>query len=243
MKFKISDMAALSSPGMRRENNEDSFYFSAKNSLACVADGMGGHSYGEDASKMACESIKNWFKQKVNLKSTESPTDRLRLAFDYANSVVNTRLGMYSSGTTLVCAYLHDNNVLIANAGDSRCYKVRDGKIKQITEDHSALAQLKKNYPELKDKELSGVGKNVITNAIGLKPNVQVDVFRSVPQAGDIYLLCSDGLTNEVHDNIIAMFVKNANNCNHAAKLLVDCANKNGGKDNITVVLFEVREA
>ncbi|MFT5357222.1 MAG: serine/threonine protein phosphatase PrpC [Polyangiales bacterium] len=241
--------------GMKRAVNEDAFTLLDEDALYVVADGMGGHASGEVASKMAIDTLREFFRAtsadpeatwpykmdkargyEENRLITSIKLSNLRI---YENAQRDAKLrGM---GTTLVAMLVVDDGVLIAHVGDSRAYRVRDGKLTQLTEDHSLLNDYIK-MKRLSEEEIANFPhKNVIVRALGMKETVKVDAQLDRPQPGDIYVLCSDGLCGpasdeEIHEIVLA----EQKDLKVAAAKLIERANDNGGPDNITVVLAKV---
>ena len=241
--------------GMKRAVNEDAFTLLDEDALYVVADGMGGHASGEVASKMAIDTLREFFRAtsadpeatwpykmdkargyEENRLITSIKLSNLRI-FENAQRDAKLR-GM---GTTLVAMLVVDDGVLIAHVGDSRAYRVRDGKLTQLTEDHSLLNDYIK-MKRLSEEEIANFPhKNVIVRALGMKETVKVDTQLDRPQLGDIYILCSDGLCGpasdeEIHEIVLA----EGKDLKVAAAKLIERANDNGGPDNITVVLAKV---
>lgn len=240
--------------GMKRGHNEDSFFLMADQNLYLVADGMGGHNSGEVASQLAVETVANFFrdtnsdeeltwpfkedralKYEENRLSTSIKLANLRI-FEMASSDEKHR-GM---GTTLVTMFFGKDGAYFGHVGDSRGYCIRNGVATQVTEDHSLLNDYLKIH-KLTQQEIDNFPhKNVIVRALGMKQTVQVDVKRLEPKPGDIFLLCSDGLSGMVPDQLIGEIVGAANgDLEKAVQDLIAAANKNGGTDNVTVVLVE----
>lgn len=248
--------AGLTDTGMCREHNEDSFLVSQTESFVVVADGMGGHQSGEVASSMAIEEISRYYE---NTRSQKEPIDlpswpvgkrkpksreerRLIAALTRANSVIhkasNEKAQYNGMGTTCVGAFFVQEGVFVAHVGDSRCYRLRDGKLEQITVDHSlANEYIRSNI--LKPEDLATFPyKNVITRAVGLAESVEVETNFYPHQDGDIYLLCSDGLSDPVKEpQICELLMKYSDDLARACRELVIAANQNGGPDNVTVLL------
>lgn len=229
--------------GKKRSMNQDYVYASDQpvgnlNNLLIVADGMGGHNAGDLASRYTVQEMLAYIKE----SEEDRPVPLLSMAIHHANEQVlekaESEKELEGMGTTLVAATVQDEYLYVANVGDSRLYLI-DGGIEQITHDHSLVEEMirigelqrkdAKNYPD----------RNVITRAIGVRVPVRVDFFDVKLEHGDIILLCSDGLTNMVEDEEILEIVKKSGSIEEAAGALVDTANKNGGKDNISVVLAE----
>jgi protein phosphatase len=237
--------------GMKRTHNEDNLYLPTDERLAIVADGMGGHASGEIASQMAVETVVEFF------KSTQEDTEitwpfkldrgyrydvnRLITGIKLANVKIfeaAQREPQYRGmGTTIVAALFLDDQVLIAHVGDSRLYRVRDGEIQQITEDHSLLNDYIKMKKLSADEIANFPHKNVIVRALGMKETVQVDVYNESPRMGDVYLLCSDGLSGMIDDKKIHDLVHKETDLDKATGNLIGAANAAGGVDNITVVM------
>ena len=229
--------------GRRRSSNQDFIYASDQPvgnlpNLMIVADGMGGHNGGDLASRYTVESIIEYLEQ----AEEKRPIPLLSEAIHYANDRViekaATDKALDGMGTTVVAAVIKDGYLYVANVGDSRLYLI-DERISQITRDHSLVEEMIR-MGELQRKDArSHPDKNVITRAVGIKTPVRVDFFDVKLEPGDHILLCSDGLTNMVEDSEILQIVRKYNSPKEAAQHLVNEANKNGGKDNISVVLAE----
>ncbi|MBI4816050.1 MAG: Stp1/IreP family PP2C-type Ser/Thr phosphatase [Deltaproteobacteria bacterium] len=246
--------AGLSHVGMKRTHNEDALCLLSEYSLYLVADGMGGHSSGEVASRMAVETISSFFrmttrdeeatwpfKEERNLRYDEN---RLVAGIKWSNRRIYeaaSREPKYKGmGTTIVSAFFTQGGAYLGHVGDSRGYRIRGGRIEQITEDHSLLNDyIKAN--KLTPEEIEAFPhKNVIVRALGMKEVVQVDVNRLDPKPDDYYLLCSDGLSGMVNDHDIQEIVTSSRDVKVACKELVDAANAAGGTDNVTVVLIQL---
>ncbi len=238
--------AGLTDVGRQRVHNEDRFILLPEFNVVVVADGMGGHQSGEVASRMAASTIANYFRG-GDSKNANIP-ERLRCAVVEANAKIFARAddsrihrGM---GTTVVAAAFspNDETLHIAHAGDSRCYRVREGNIAQLTRDHSLVSDALLERPDLTEHDLSYLPRNVITRALGISPTVDLDVRTDKVRLGDVYVLCSDGLHGLVTDEQIATIVDETEALTDACTKLIDQANDNGGKDNITVVLVRIEE-
>ncbi|HAA57540.1 MAG TPA: Stp1/IreP family PP2C-type Ser/Thr phosphatase [Myxococcales bacterium] len=249
------ESAGLTDVGRKRGHNEDALFLDRENNLFIVADGMGGHASGEVASQLAVETLFQFFQETGKDKNRTWPykmdksysfeENRLMVGVKLANKQIFGRaqmdLRLKGMGTTLVSTFFQGNRVLIGHVGDSRVYVIRGSEISQLTEDHSLLndyMKIKKLTPE----EIKNFPhKNVIVRALGMKDLVQVDLLSSETQPGDIYLLCSDGLSGLVEDPELNQIVQeHKNDLNTACQKLIDEANRNGGNDNITVVLIKV---
>lgn len=252
------DIAAQSDVGRRKDNNEDSYgvfledtqnlNLFAEGALLCVADGLGGHMGGEIASKLAVSIFKDIIKEEP--PEPQSPDEEpmlpmMRRYVELANSSVfrtneDLSTGKKPMGTTLIAAVVFPRKVYITNVGDSRCYHLREGEIIGRTEDHSWVDEQVKMGLMSKAEAQMDFRKNVVTRSVGTRPEVSVDsyIWHIVP--GDWLMLCSDGLINMVDDNAIAEEFKKGGSAAEITARLVDLANENGGKDNITVVLANI---
>ncbi|MAQ18385.1 MAG: serine/threonine protein phosphatase [Sandaracinus sp.] len=241
--------------GMKRTHNEDNYTCLDEDHLYVVADGMGGHASGEVASQMAIDTLREFFKAttadpeatwpyKMD-KSRGYEENRLITSIKLANlriyEAAQRDPKLRGMGTTAVGILVVDDGVLIAHVGDSRVYRVRGGKMEQLTEDHSLLNDYIK-MKRLSEEEIANFPhKNVIVRALGMKETVKVDTQLDKPQPGDIYVLCSDGLCGPASDQEIEEIVlAEQKDMKAAASKLIERANSNGGPDNITVVLAKV---
>lgn len=250
--------AGLTDVGMARDHNEDNFYLAPDEALCIVADGMGGHKSGEVASRMAIEQIVEYYRRTAESdepidighwpfrrKKPESREERRLIAsMSQANGeifkVATDNEDYRGMGTTLVSCFFVEEGVYVAHIGDSRCYRLRDGKLTQITEDHS-LANEYIRMGILRPQDVENFPyKNVITRAVGLAETVEVETHFHEHRDGDIFVLCSDGLSDAVSDEDIARIIMAAEGDLEAAcRELVTTANRNGGPDNCTVVLAQ----
>ena len=238
---------AATDKGVTRDHNEDSFGVFDVARVYVVADGMGGHAAGEVASRMAVDTLWDFVRQPtwglLDRVWPEARTNIILAAYREANRRIlsdsmNTpeHRGM---GTTMVSAVVRRGYVDVINLGDSRAYRYRKGKIEQVTRDHSLVQELIDSGKLKTEEEIARFPyKNIITRAMGTQPTVEADVFCEPIERGDIYILCSDGLTNEVTDAEIAgVLDRYGRDFDGAAKSLVERANAHGGRDNISVVL------
>ncbi len=238
--------------GRRRKLNEDNFLVDTETNLFSVCDGMGGHNAGEVASKMAIETLESFIQKSHREKEITWPYgldvnlsfdgNRLKTALKLANKKVykaaDNREEYTGMGTTAVAALVTDAVLTVGSAGDSRCYLIRDGKLSQLTKDDSwvsaAWAEGILNADEIERHPL----KNVITKAVGAKETIEIEVVEHTFQAGDVALICSDGLHSMIPDEqIIAAVTPFPPTLQEAATKLIDAANEAGGKDNVSVVL------
>jgi protein phosphatase len=230
---RLANWAAATDPGRRRRRNEDSYVLEPP--LFAVADGMGGAQAGEVASKLAAAAVKDGAGDVEGLIQEANRRVHQRSLEDPSAS------GM---GTTLTVASVEDGNVLIGHVGDSRAYLVRDGSLEQLTEDHSLVGELMRSGKLSVEEAEQHPQRSMITRALGTDPDVDVDVFPIEPRAGDLFLLCSDGLTTMVGDReILALVEEKRGDLQALVKALIKAANKGGGEDNITVVAFELDDA
>lgn len=233
--------------GMVREHNEDSYLiidkFYPKFCVFAVADGMGGHNAGEVASKMAINSIKKFFQENhnrdeyiFNVKNIKHLVEKINMEIFKRSQSLPIYNGM---GTTLTLIISFDYKIYIVHIGDSRAYKINDNGINQLTEDHSLVAELVKEGKISEGDALIHPQKNVITRALGTEKNVSPDIYNYPLDSNDIILLCTDGLINSISEGqIYDILIKNID-FQQKAELLINYANDNGGKDNITAILFQ----
>lgn len=242
---------ALSDAGLVRTNNEDSFALDEKSGVAVLADGMGGYNAGEVASGMATTFIKGELVRRLN--SGTQPRSLEQIARDIESltsrsnqlilNAATTDVQCIGMGTTVVTAVFRDDSLILGHVGDSRCYRLRQGSLKQITKDHSMLQEQVDAGVLTPEQAAIAPGKNLLTRALGVEDSVKVDVFRHEVQVGDIYLLCSDGLTDMLDlPSMTAALAMDATLPTMAAAL-VDQAKVKGGRDNITVVLVQAAGA
>ena len=233
--------------GNRRSSNQDSIFASDTavgplSNLYIVADGMGGHRAGDRASKMAIEITVDFVKR----STLENPVAILKRAIIYANNEIYKAsaqdVDLSGMGTTIVACTFIDNVVQVVNVGDSRMYIISPRSIKQVTVDHSLVEEMIRRGGLTRDKARSHPDKNVITRAVGIKPDVEADIFSGILESGDTVLLCTDGLTNMVTDERIKQIVTGSSDVATAAEKLINEANENGGLDNISVVLIKYEE-
>lgn len=235
----------LSDKGQVRPNNEDSIYSSVKKDLLIIADGMGGHKAGEIASKTAINKVRHFIKNKSeNYKKNKNDimnliNDAIRYANLSIQKVAKKDESLKGMGTTLIVALIIENEVYIGHIGDSRAYLINNKSIKQITKDHSLVAELLENGTITEKEAENYPHKNVITRALGCENKIKVDKYNIKIKKNDVLLLCTDGLSNMVSDEEILIIIKQSNNPNTAAKELVKAANKAGGQDNISVIVAE----
>jgi PPM family protein phosphatase len=237
--MKVTDTAGFTDPGRKRRRNEDSYVIEPP--LFAVADGMGGAQAGEVASRLAAAAFRE-FHDADDL----DPEERLVAIVQEANRRIYERATgdaeVSGMGTTITAALVGDSGLAIGHVGDSRAYRLRGGRFEQLTNDHSLVADLVRSGRLTPEEADVHPQRSVITRALGTDPQVDVDTFTVPFESGDLFLLCSDGLTTMVDDSEIRDLVTSANDLEQAGKGLVKAANKAGGEDNVTVVLFRVSD-
>ncbi len=242
--------------GLRRPHNEDSTITDGRCGLVILADGMGGYKAGEVASALAVTNIMHGITSRLkNIKSGEideatgfcNESLLIRDTVTQANSVIyNTAEAdpqCKGMGTTIVLGLFHNNILSIAHVGDSRLYRLRNNELQQITKDHSLIQELIDRGLFTPEEAHANTPKNLVTRAMGIEADVDVDVVEEAVLPGDIYLLCSDGLNDMVKDEEIHLTLsKYSANLVQTADKLVEFANKRGGKDNTSIILVRIRE-
>jgi serine/threonine protein phosphatase PrpC len=236
--LRIIEQAGRTDVGRQRSANEDSLVVSPP--LFAVADGMGGAKAGEVASAVAVEAVEG------AQESSEPAEAQLASIVREANRRIydlavadESRRGM---GTTLTLAKLHGDEVSLAHVGDSRAYRLRDGELEQLTRDHSLVAELERSGQITPEAAEHHPQRSIITRALGPEPDVEVDTYTLAGRPGDLFLICSDGLTSMISDDEVGSILRSAGSLDEAADELVRAANQSGGKDNITVILFRLGE-
>jgi len=244
-------------PGMVRSHNEDSIANDTKSGLAILADGMGGYNAGEVASGMATTVLMTELQSALTQHAPFSPDpDGGAEAGTYAARMLREQIAkanhsIYSAsqsqpqysgmGTTLVMAVFYDNKMTVAHIGDSRLYRMRDNVFTQVTRDHSLLQEQIDSGMITPEEAKHSQNKNLVTRALGIDPTVEPEIHDYETRAGDIYLLCSDGLSDMVPDEEIGLTLETlGGNLNLAAQQLVQMANDNGGRDNVSVLLIKI---
>jgi protein phosphatase len=237
--------------GRARNNNEDSVAIDEPSSLIVLADGMGGYNAGEVASGMATSFIKTelgrWLQE---ASSTASDTDVRRamdICVDNANRAIfnaaNSNPQYAGMGTTLVVGVFREGRLLMGHVGDSRGYRLRGGRLTQITHDHSLLQEQIDAGLITVEQAAFSANKNLVTRAVGVEDTVLLETHMHDLMPGDVYLLCSDGLSDMLDDETIGQLLQANDSLEEAGSALVDAANDAGGKDNISVILARVRGA
>lgn len=240
MALRIAEEAVRTDTGRQRNANEDSFFTAAP--LFVVADGMGGAQAGEVASKAAAESFAR------DLPSSVPPLRMLEETIEGANRTIHELArkdpSLAGMGTTTTAAIvdLEAEEVAIGHVGDSRAYRLRGGKFEQLTRDHSLVEEMRRKGQLTDEQAEDHPQRSIITRALGPEPEVQVDLQTVPAQDGDVFLICSDGLTTMLDDEQIAHILGRATSLQAAVRALIDEANRAGGRDNITVVAFRVED-
>ncbi len=242
---------AKTDPGRARDNNEDSVVYDEPTLTAVLADGMGGYNAGEIASGMATAFIKSelsrWLTEAGDGAKAREVRRAMEICVDNANRSIfnsaNSNAQYAGMGTTLVVGVFRDDKLVLGHIGDSRCYRLRAGVLEQITKDHSLLQEQMDAGLITPEQAATSSIKNLVTRALGVDDSVLLEVNEHPVQVGDIYLLCSDGLSDMMDDAAIAKIVTTELPLEQKAAQLIDLANENGGRDNISVLLVEVQEA
>jgi PPM family protein phosphatase len=236
---RLGRSTALSHAGRKRRRNEDAYVLEPP--LFAVADGMGGAKAGEVASSLAAAALQE------SDGDGSSGEARVASLIEEANRRVFRRAtedrAASGMGTTMTVAIVEEDRVTIGHVGDSRAYLIREGRLEQLTDDHSLVAELVRSGRLTPEEAEIHPQRAVITRAVGTEPDVDVDTFSVQGAAGDLFLICSDGLTDMVDEaTILEAVEQNRGDLKAAAKALVNAANRGGGEDNITVVFFELSE-
>ena len=250
------EIVNISDVGLRRPHNEDSTMTDINCGLAILADGMGGYKAGEVASALAVTEIYHHINEQLKKLKTNQvdPGSGLhQQSLLIKNTIVEANSRIFNTakveeecqgmGTTIIVTLFFDNKMAVAHVGDSRVYLLRNNNLTQVTRDHSLIQEMIDRGLYTPEEAHEKTPKNLVTRAMGIDPKVEVDVKEENVNPGDIYLLCSDGLNDMVADEEIHLTLsKYSANLVQAAEKLVESAKKNGGKDNISVILVRVRE-
>ena len=239
------ELFAAVDPGRARSNNEDSVALDGDVSLAVLADGMGGYNAGEVASNMATSFIRTelgrWLREAHAHASDAEVRRAMDICVDNANRAIfnaaNSNPQYAGMGTTLVVALFRENHLLVGHVGDSRAYRLRGGRLQQITRDHSLLQEQIDAGLITPEQAAFSANKNLVTRAVGVEDTVLLETHQHDVQPGDVYLLCSDGLSDMLDDASIGQLLLANESLTVACQALIDAANDAGGKDNISVVL------
>ena len=249
------DVASLSHPGMVRTHNEDAVFVDGEAGLAVLADGMGGYSAGEVASGIAVNVISQGMLQELNsgreLSKVDIASGLTHAALLLQQQIALANKGIYEAaqqrpecagmGTTLVATVFFQNRVSIGHIGDSRCYRLRADRFEQLTHDHSLLQEQIDSGMLTQEQAKYSLNKNLVTRALGIEAVVPADIAEYRVEAEDVYVLCSDGLTDMVDADVVREIVAaRRRDLAEAAAELIDVANQNGGRDNVSVVVVRV---
>lgn len=238
---------ALTDPGRARDNNEDSVAFDEATRVGVLADGMGGYNAGEVASGMATAFIKTELARWLTQAEDLAPPDQIRRAVEICVANANRSIfnashsnpQYFGMGTTLVVALFQNSTLILGHIGDSRCYRLRNGAMLQITKDHSLLQEQIDAGLLTPEQAALSPNKNLVTRALGVEDAVLLELTEHQVLPGDVYLMCSDGLSDMIEDATIAKILQNGLSLEQMAQQLVSLANANGGRDNITVLLTQ----
>jgi len=250
------DFAELTDTGRVREHNEDAIGSNSDLGLMVLADGMGGYNAGEVASGIAVQIVTDLAADGANREKRDEidpHSGLMRQSIVLRDAVYRSNKIIYQTaqsqthcegmGTTIVACMFYDNKVSIAHVGDSRAYRLRDGHLDQMTLDHSLLQELVDRGFYSQEEAQRSTNRNYVTRALGVEPTVEVEVHEHDVQPGDIYLLCSDGLPDMVEDEDIHLTISTFNaSLEVVGQQLIDLANDHGGRDNVSVMLAQVKE-
>ncbi|MFC1589703.1 Stp1/IreP family PP2C-type Ser/Thr phosphatase [Pseudomonadota bacterium] len=250
LKGKI-EITGQTDVGSVRDHNEDAIGTEPSLGLAILADGMGGHRGGEVASAITVSTVYDTLTNKlksIREGGTDEKTGYSLESITVHDAVALANANVFDSscenaqyrgmGTTIVVVLFYDNRFTVAHVGDSRLYRIRDGVLEQVTRDHSLMQELIDRGFYTPEQARKSLNKNLVTRAIGIEEKVRIDIQEDVAQVNDIYLLCSDGLTDMIDDDLIHETIKrNIDDLDKASSELIAEANRHGGKDNISVIL------
>lgn len=250
LKDKI-EIIAQTDTGAVRDHNEDAIGNNPDLGLVVLADGMGGHRGGEVASAITVNTVLEQLAstlKKIKSGETDDETGYSRESLAVHDAILKANANVYNAssentqykgmGTTIVVMLFYDNRYTVAHVGDSRLYRYREGLMEQITRDHSLMQELIDRGFYTPEQARQSLNKNLVTRAIGIEEKVQIDITEDVALPGDIYLLCSDGVTDMIEDGLICDTIKhNVDDLDRAAQELIRESNEHGGKDNISVIL------
>ncbi len=248
--------AEITDTGRVRDHNEDAIGSKPELGLMVLADGMGGYNAGEVASGIAVQIVSTLAEEYAKREDRDAIDPHsglmrqsivLRDAVYRANKIIfqtaQSQTHCEGMGTTIVACMFYDNKMSVCHVGDSRAYRVRNGKLEQMTMDHSLLQELVDRGFYSEEEAQRSTNRNYVTRALGVEPTVEVEVHEHAVERGDVYLLCSDGLPDMVDDDDIHLTIKTFNaSLEVVGQQLVDLANDHGGRDNISVMLAQVKE-
>ena len=237
--------------GAVRDHNEDAIACDENLGLAVLADGMGGHRGGEMASAITVSTVLDFVAKKLKKTKTGEIDEETGYSVESVavhEAITEANKNVYQSsqqnaqysgmGTTVVVLLFYDNRFTVAHVGDSRLYRYRDGVLEQITRDHSLMQELIDRGFYTPEQARNSLNKNLVTRAVGIDENVQIDIQEDVAMVDDIYLLCSDGVTDMIEDRLIQEIIEaHGSDLDKTAQALIDAANEHGGKDNISALL------
>jgi PPM family protein phosphatase len=237
-------------PGLARDNNEDSVTVDTATQLCVLADGMGGYNAGEIASGMATTFIKSemgrWLSQAGKNANSKEIRRALEICVENANrsifNAANSNPQYVGMGTTLVVGVFQGDRLTLGHIGDSRCYRLRAQTFQQVTKDHSLLQEQIDAGLITQEQAATSLNKNLVTRALGVEDAVLLEVHEHIVESDDVYVMCSDGLSDMVDDAGIAQILQGSGSLEQKAQQLVSAANAAGGRDNISVLLAQSRE-
>ena len=247
----IYEICTQTDAGLARDNNEDAVAFDPLTRLCILADGMGGYNAGEIASGMAAAFIKSemgrWLSQAGRHANSKEVRRAMEICVENANhsifNAANANPQYGGMGTTLVVGVFQDERLMLGHIGDSRCYRLRGTDFQQITKDHSLLQEQIDAGLITPEQALTSLNKNLVTRALGVEDAVILEVHEHRIEMGDVYLMCSDGLSDMVSDTAIGAILLDAGSLEQKARQLIVAANEAGGRDNISVLLVQARQA
>lgn len=247
----IYEICTQTDPGLTRDNNEDAVTFDAATNLCILADGMGGYNAGEIASGMATAFIQSelgrWLAQAGKNANAKEVRRAMEICVENANhsifNAANSNPQYSGMGTTLVVGVFQGMRLMLGHIGDSRCYRLRGTQFQQISKDHSLLQEQMDAGLITPEQALTSMNKNLVTRALGVEDAVLLEVNEHRVELGDIYLMCSDGLSDMINDEAIAAILLGSKSLDQGARQLVIAANNAGGRDNISVLLAQAKEA
>lgn len=240
------EIYGLTDDGLVRDHNEDYISWVEEYGLVILADGMGGHNAGEVASELAVASITNALEEVLSPDIKDNCDINFKEAVHEAVIFANDEINLHAKkhpectgmGTTVVMTLFYENTVILASVGDSRIYRFRKGELKQVTTDHSLVQEMIDNGYMSEEEAINSTNRNLITRALGIAEDVKVDVTQEDIEEDDIYLLCSDGLSDMINDQqIFSSLVKSRQDLKRGTEELVNLAKEHGGHDNVSVIL------
>lgn len=246
----LYEYCANTDPGRKRLNNEDAVALDPAVGLAILADGMGGYSAGEVASRIATASIlfemKRWLLQAGDTPELGEIEQAMHHCVQVANETILGAVKTYppytGMGTTLVFGVFHNSNLILGHIGDSRCYRLRDKQLTQLTKDHSVVQLQLDTGLITPEQAAKSKNQNLITHALGVEEDVPLEVHVHTAQAGDLYLMCSDGLSDMIDNAEIARNLLRHGSLEQRSRYLINAANIRGGRDNISVLLTQTNQ-